>query len=291
MTDFNPDVDYYEILQVHPSAHQEIIKRAYRTLVGILQAHPDLGGTHEDAVRVNEAYQVLSHPELRKSYDEARRERQAQAARMDAARSTAASTMRTRTMPHAPPTAPPRRGERRYATATSGGGTRTVKCPRCGAHNRLPVLTTQQRAICGRCHTPLVEQQQPPSRESLLPGGDIPLARTLMERLVARGELHLLSVAVPADRQYTCLRCRHSWSTRTAREGLPAKCPRCRRTNWNSFRLFRCRLCGHQFPCTNLRYWPYLLFRECPSCHNTHWHAGCEKHPLRWFFNRLLRNR
>ena len=73
MPDYNPDIDYYEILQVHSTAHQEVIKRAYRTVIGLLQAHPDLGGSHEDAVRVNEAYKVLSNPEMRKAYDNERK--------------------------------------------------------------------------------------------------------------------------------------------------------------------------------------------------------------------------
>ena len=39
---FDPSVDYYAILQVHPQAHQEVVKRAYHTLLGVLQAHPVL---------------------------------------------------------------------------------------------------------------------------------------------------------------------------------------------------------------------------------------------------------
>ena len=70
--DFDPDVDYYEILQVHPRAHQEVIKRAYRTIMAMLQGHPDLGGNHDAAVRINQAYAVLSNAESRKAYDAAR---------------------------------------------------------------------------------------------------------------------------------------------------------------------------------------------------------------------------
>ncbi len=77
MPSFNPEVDYYAILQVHPNAHLEVIKRAYRTIIGLLQSHPDLGGSHEQAVQVNEAYAVLSDASTRKAYDDARRQREA----------------------------------------------------------------------------------------------------------------------------------------------------------------------------------------------------------------------
>jgi curved DNA-binding protein CbpA len=72
---FRPDVDYYEILQVHPRASQEMVKKAYRTLMGELGAHPDLGGDEERAKLINEAYAVLSDPELRRAYDDTRGKR------------------------------------------------------------------------------------------------------------------------------------------------------------------------------------------------------------------------
>ncbi len=69
---FRPDVDYYEILQVHPRASQEMIKKAYRTLMGEMRGHPDLGGDEERAKLINEAHTVLVDPELRRAYDTAR---------------------------------------------------------------------------------------------------------------------------------------------------------------------------------------------------------------------------
>lgn len=69
---FRPDVDYYEILQVHPRASPEMVKKAYRTLMGELGGHPDLGGDEERAKLINEAYAVLGDPDLRRAYDEAR---------------------------------------------------------------------------------------------------------------------------------------------------------------------------------------------------------------------------
>lgn len=69
---FRPEVDYYEILQVHPRASQEMINKAYRTLMGEMRGHPDLGGDVERAKLINEAHTVLGDPDLRRAYDAAR---------------------------------------------------------------------------------------------------------------------------------------------------------------------------------------------------------------------------
>lgn len=69
---FRPEIDYYEILQVHPRASQEMIKKAYRTLMGEMRGHPDLGGDPEGAKLINEAYSVVGDPDLRRAYDRAR---------------------------------------------------------------------------------------------------------------------------------------------------------------------------------------------------------------------------
>jgi curved DNA-binding protein CbpA len=72
---FRPEVDYYEVLQVHPRASQEMINKAYRTLMGEMRGHPDLGGDEERAKLMNEAHAVLADPDLRRAYDAARRGR------------------------------------------------------------------------------------------------------------------------------------------------------------------------------------------------------------------------
>jgi hypothetical protein len=69
---FRPEVDYYEILQVHPRASAEMVRKAYRTLMGEMRGHPDLGGDEERAKLINEAYAVLGDPDLRRAYDQAR---------------------------------------------------------------------------------------------------------------------------------------------------------------------------------------------------------------------------
>ena len=61
--------NYYRILHVQPEAPLEIIKASYRGLMTKLKAHPDLGGDHDAAVLINQAYAVLSNPEKRRRYD------------------------------------------------------------------------------------------------------------------------------------------------------------------------------------------------------------------------------
>ena len=60
---------YYQILHVQPDAPLEVIRSSYRTMMQKLKMHPDLGGCHENAAEVNEAYNVLTNPSKRTAYD------------------------------------------------------------------------------------------------------------------------------------------------------------------------------------------------------------------------------
>lgn len=63
--------DYYEVLQVHPSAAPEVIQTAYRTLAK--KYRYDLLADKDQATKImaqlNQAYSVLSDPEQRRQYD------------------------------------------------------------------------------------------------------------------------------------------------------------------------------------------------------------------------------
>jgi len=70
--------DYYELLQISPTAEVETIQRVYRILAA--RYHPDNPhtGDAERFLRLTQAYQMLSEPEKRAAYD---RERQHQSFR------------------------------------------------------------------------------------------------------------------------------------------------------------------------------------------------------------------
>src|ERR1051325_10366708 len=65
----NPDVDYYEVLQVSDTAEPETINRVYRIFAQ--RYHPDNKETGDEARfrEITEAYHILSNPEKRAQYD------------------------------------------------------------------------------------------------------------------------------------------------------------------------------------------------------------------------------
>lgn len=64
--------DYYQVLGVDPNASFETIRDAYRRRA--MDCHPDRGGSHEQMVLLNEAWEILSDPERRQRYDAVRRD-------------------------------------------------------------------------------------------------------------------------------------------------------------------------------------------------------------------------
>ncbi len=61
--------NYYQILHVQQNAPVEVIRSSYRTMMQRLKMHPDLGGDHEEAAIVNQAYAVLTNAKKRADYD------------------------------------------------------------------------------------------------------------------------------------------------------------------------------------------------------------------------------
>lgn len=65
------DVNYYEILEVAPTASDDDIKHSFRRLV--IKHHPDSSGStnyKEEFYKIQEAYKFLSNQERRRRYDE-----------------------------------------------------------------------------------------------------------------------------------------------------------------------------------------------------------------------------
>lgn len=72
---FDPNVNYYEILDVPYSANRDEITQAYRHLMR--HAHPDRHADEQDRIKaeerakmLNAAYAVLGRPEIRREYDQ-----------------------------------------------------------------------------------------------------------------------------------------------------------------------------------------------------------------------------
>lgn len=62
--------DHYRLLHVQSDAPTEVIRGAYRALIAL--HHPDVGGDHATALRLNDAFAVLSDTDRRARYDAAR---------------------------------------------------------------------------------------------------------------------------------------------------------------------------------------------------------------------------
>lgn len=113
--EYDPNADCYEVLGVDVSATTEAIKKAHRAKIRDL--HPDRGGDAARATAVNVARAVLTDPNKRREYDQARLDWNAQS-RDDWMR-WVREALEYEATQRAQASQPPAAGSGRHATPTS----------------------------------------------------------------------------------------------------------------------------------------------------------------------------
>ena len=147
MTDNPPTAppDHYRLLHVQPDAPAEVIKASWRTLLGRLRQHPDLGGSTAQAAALNQAWAVLGCAAQRAAYDAGLPQRAAEPVAGRWAKPVAQPT----TGAMAPPTTAPTTGPMTEPLALLAGA---ATCPLC----QQPVCArTRPDSRCPACHSPL----------------------------------------------------------------------------------------------------------------------------------------
>lgn len=160
--------NFYRRLHVEPDAPIEVIRASYRVLIAL--HHPDTGGDHEQATRLNEAWAVLGDPARRAAYDAKR------AARADA--------MRARRSGHAASAA-----DEAPARTDTTAGAAPGACPFCRG------AVTPRASRCPRCQAPLT-RIRPLASETL--GADRDQGRRRLPR-VSRADWGLLRLDWRSD--------------------------------------------------------------------------------------------
>ena len=156
--------NHYRVLHVQPEAPAEVIKASYRTLMTRLRMHPDLGGTHEGAALLNEAYAVLSDPERRAEYDRQLRLRmRAEGLRASPLR-TAAPTASTGFSGSAWASYRNADFERSEPRRTTPGA--RMACAFCGATNPVSGAEAPMCAACGAPLSPVRQIDTPTFRST-----------------------------------------------------------------------------------------------------------------------------
>lgn len=128
--------NYYRVLNVQPDAPAEVIRASYHAIMQRLKVHPDLGGDHEQAALVNEAFRTLSDPDRRAAYDRASGRPAAQRRGRDVPAPPEPTA--------APPTSSPARG------VLAGG----PSCAFCGAASAASEVERPE-SVCASCGSAL----------------------------------------------------------------------------------------------------------------------------------------
>jgi DnaJ-class molecular chaperone len=236
--------DYYHILGVDARAAPDTIKAAFKKLA--LQYHPDVykGEDAEERMRLLLlAYQTLSDPEARRSFDRRRAGHLGYdfddpgATSHAAGGGSAASPSSTSSARGS--------GTDRFVFPDLDGGGHVAFVLGGFTYALWPddaLLLKQQGVLRGNAPHPRAEQGSSP-------------------RVTC-----------------ACHRCRHRWQIST-QDSPPAACPNCHARDWADYLLLRCAHCRAVFESREIRdmirggqlYHPYELFPLCPNCRRPQW--------------------
>lgn len=247
MPEYDPQIDYYEVLQVHPHASTAVIKAAYRVILRELRAHPDLGGREDSARALNEAHRVLTDPDLRRAYE----------------------------------------GERLVVTARQRSEPaleQVIICSQCGKANALLLGTDGRDVRCSFCNGPLRVPAKPSVTKQDENVFGLPAQE--YRSLQRQSQVDHRPERMAVGDVLRCRFCGNEWEAAKSGRPL-STCPVCLRSDWYASRFFKCRTCGHEWRTTRMAGWPYRVHPRCPKCGNARWNSSCESHPLRWFWGLL----
>lgn len=249
-------IDYYTLLGVDAHASEGTIKTAFKKLA--LQYHPDVykGDDAEERMRLLLlAYQTLSDPDARKTYDAQRSNHL-----FDSSSGIhAAGTLH-----------PYHAGE--ASTASSRSSQASAK-------------TTSSQA--GQRHFAFPDLSEPLPSTIFIDLGDINYTLSPAEAATLRRDGLLRGTEQEKSQRATnyCHRCHYRWmtpSTSTANRAsnAPKFCPSCKASDWSEYLLLRCTHCSAVFESEEIRdkiigqdrlYQPYELFPLCPNCRRSQW--------------------
>lgn len=107
-------------------------------------------------------------------------------------------------------------------------------------------------------------------------------------QLVNRGQSRkLVATRLGKDRRCHCFECGHDWEAPKGRgRRPPLECPRCGSKRWSLRRVFKCRVCGHEFAHADQESPARQLFPACPACGTIDWLS--RKMPLLYVQDRKL---
>jgi len=247
-------IDYYTVLGVDTHASTDAIKAAFKKLA--LQYHPDIykGEDAEERMRLLLlAYQTLSDPDARKTYDAHHSGHLLDpSGRMHSAGS-------------------------QYAY-------------RAGQASSRPVQTSARTSSskAGQRHFAFPDLSEPLPSTIFIDLGDVsynlspPEASTLRQEGILRGDER-----EKANRATNyCHRCHHRWMTNSVANrssNVRTICPSCKASDWSEYLLLRCSHCHAVFESEEIRdkiigqgrplpvFQPYELFPLCPNCRRSQW--------------------